>query len=58
MRAMLSNARSGTFVATGFAIQPGQKGAAVVEMAGYEEDGMVSMMREERKDATASSLEG
>jgi hypothetical protein len=49
MQAMLSNAQT-TFevVATGFAIQLGQKGAAVVEMAGYEEDGMVGMMvREE-----------
>ena len=39
MQAMLLNAQT-TFVATGFAIQLGQKGAAVVEMAGYKQDGM------------------
>ena len=36
--------KSGT---TGFAIQPGQKWAVVVEMAGYKEDRVVGMMREE-----------
>ena len=35
---------SGTFVAMGFAIQPGQKGVAVVEMVSYEDDGTVGML--------------
>ena len=32
----------------GFAIQPGQNGAVVVEMTSYEDDGMVGMMMGEK----------